>query len=106
MPARVRRTDQPGWSSGRSMAASSPLGRADELIARGWAGIERGVQRLELGQRLAGMARAGRERGQAGRRAVIALPRYAYQAAAPMCGDHGMGVDRPSCTIAAFAPGC
>jgi hypothetical protein len=37
---------------------------------------------------------------------VIALPRCAYQAAAPMCGDHGMGVDRPSCTIAAFAPGC
>jgi len=36
---------------------------------------------------------------------AIALPRYAYQAAAPMCGDHGMGVDRPSCTIAAFAPG-
>ncbi len=39
-----------------------------------------------------------------GRRAP--LPRCAYQAAAPMCGDHGMGVDRPSCTIAAFAPGC
>jgi hypothetical protein len=29
----------------------------------------------------------------------------AYQAATPMYGDHGMGVDRPSCTIAAFAPG-
>jgi hypothetical protein len=33
-------------------------------------------------------------------------PRYAYQAATPMYGDHGMGADRPSCTIAAFAPGC
>jgi len=46
--------------------------------------------------------------GSEARRGVgsaIALPRYAYQAAAPMCGDHGMGVDRPSCTIAAFAPG-
>jgi hypothetical protein len=37
---------------------------------------------------------------------AIALPRCAYQAATPMYGDHGMGVGRPSCTIAAFAPGC
>jgi hypothetical protein len=36
---------------------------------------------------------------------AITLPRYAYQAATPIYGDHGMGVDRPSCTIAAFAPG-
>jgi hypothetical protein len=34
------------------------------------------------------------------------LPQCAYQAATPMYGDHGMGVDRPSRTIAAFAPGC
>jgi SAM-dependent methyltransferase len=37
---------------------------------------------------------------------AIALPRCAYQAAAPMYGDHGMGAGRPSCMIAALAPGC
>ncbi len=88
------------------MAASSPLGRADELIACGWDGVERGVRRLELGQRLAGTARPGGSEVRRGVGSVIALPRCAYQAAAPICGDHGMGVDRPSCTIAAFAPGC
>ena len=43
--------------------------------------------------------------GPAGVGSASTLPRCAYQAATPMYGDHGMGVDRPSCTIAAFAPG-
>ena len=43
--------------------------------------------------------------GPAGAGSTSTLPRCAYQAATPMYGDHGMGVDRPSCTIAAFAPG-
>jgi hypothetical protein len=43
--------------------------------------------------------------GPAGVGSASTLPGCAYQAATPMYGDHGMGVDRPSCTIAAFAPG-
>jgi hypothetical protein len=43
--------------------------------------------------------------GPAGVGSASTLPRCAYQAATPMYGDHGMGVDRPSCRIAAFAPG-
>ena len=35
---------------------------------------------------------------------AITSPRYAYQAAMAMYGDQGGG-ERPSCTIAAFAPG-
>ena len=36
---------------------------------------------------------------------AITLPRYAYQAATLMCGDHGMGVDLPWDMIVAFVPG-
>ena len=101
---RIRARSSSRRSTAASSASAAPISRSP------WAGAMASMVANMASSLASGSLQAQPAPGESevsrGVGSAITLSRYAYQAATAMCGDQGMGVDRPSCTIVAFVPGC